>query len=86
MTFERNNTWRVTFRSLAIPQQVPFLEFFPFRQAEGPFTGAASTLETRETLRFYIDLSVCWATLSCTGCLENVHGLTSKKGCSCWSW
>lgn len=58
MTFERNNTWRVTFRSLAIPQPGPFLESFPFRRTEGPFTGSASTLEVRETLRFYGDYGV----------------------------
>lgn len=64
--------------ALAIPQPVPFLEYFPFRRTEGPSTGSASTLELRETLLFYGE---CFRQLSHVhGCLGNMHRLTYIKG------
>lgn len=66
MTFERNNTWRVTslFLSPAWSPDRPLSSSpFLFGELKDPSPGVVSTLEACETLCFYVD-SVCSATLS----------------------
>lgn len=63
MTFEGNNTWRVTSRARLhpsrtdVPFQITYSRSFPFRQSEGPFTETATL--TPAVSRSAVYLSAC---------------------------